>query len=289
MNKQTKLIVCAVALAVAITTGARADQAADATATNAVATTTGQPTGKPEGHEATPPATKDWSVTLGGDYFSEYIFRGVNVSSSTALLAPSAIAKYKGFAASYYGYYSDGSGKHNRWYEETDLSLDYTKTFVNDKLSVTGGGVYYLYPDGNSGIDTWELYGKASWACYLNPYIGLNWDIDSGAGPSGLKGGYGVVGITHSYDLTAALKMKDGQTLAIVPMAQLGIDFGWTSKQTQSNIDWNDVLLGVSVPYYIMPSLCVHAGIQVSIALNSLCDINQHNDLIGNVGVSYSF
>lgn len=270
----------AIALATVLVTGlAKHVQADDAAAIKA-----GEATGKPDaGNVVEPAPSKEWSVTLGMDYYTEYIFRGVDLSSSQPLFSPSAIAKYKGFAFSYYGYYCDGQNPNNTWYQETDLSLDYTKTFFNDKLAVTGGAVYYWYPDGNSGADTWELYGKATWSCYVNPYIALNWDIDE------FHGGYGAVGINHSYDLTSLLKLKDGQTLAIVPSAQLGIDFGYNSRATQSNVNWNDVLLGVSVPFNITPALSIHAGIQVSIAMNSLNDIGQHNDCIGNVGISYGF
>lgn len=89
--------------------------------------------------------------------------------------------------------------------------------------------------------------------------------------------------------MTKPLNLPDGMALSIVPSAQLGIDFGYNSRRTGSNVNWNDVLLGVSVPFYITPPFCIHAGFQVSIALNSLNDIGQGNERIANVGVSYTF
>src|SRR5262249_9673147 len=152
---------------------ARADEAADATGKPGA----GHPAEQPAAQAAAP--TKEWTLTLGADWYSEYLFRGLSVLGNNAVGVPSVVGSYKGFTASYYGYY--GYGKDvvpgNEWYEETDLSLDYTKKFLDDKLSVTAGAIYYVYFDGISGIDTWELYGKASYSCYLNPYIGINWDI----------------------------------------------------------------------------------------------------------------
>ena len=49
------------------------------------------------------------------------------------------------------------------------------------------------------------------------------------------------------------------------------------------------MLLGFSVPYFITPALCVHAGYQASLALDSLHDIHQGNESIANVGISYAF
>src|SRR5690242_4937 len=122
MKRLLKVILCALVLAAAASV--RADQAADATPA-------GQPAGKPEpGHEATPPATKDWSVTVGADYFSEYIFRGVDLLDNNAVFVPSLVAKYKGLTAYYYGYYGDGDDVKpgNHTYEETDLGADWTQT-----------------------------------------------------------------------------------------------------------------------------------------------------------------
>ena len=163
------------------------------------------------------------------------------------------------------------------------MGADWTQTVLDGKLSLTGGGLAYLYLDGISGKDTYEVYGKVTYNSYLNPYVALNWDIDE------FHGAYGAVGISHTYDLTKPLSLPDGMSLGIIPSAQLGIDFGYNSRRTQHNVNWNDVLLGVNVPFNITPQFCIHAAVQVSIALDSLNDIGQGNELIGNVGASYSF
>lgn len=246
----------------------------------------GQAAGKPEaGHEAAPePApSKDWSATVGLDWYTEYIFRGLDLLKNDPVFVPSVIAKYKAFTFSYFGYYGDLDIPGESTYEETDLSLDYTATFFDGKVGLTGGFLAYIYPNGVSGADTYEVYGKATYTHYLNPFVALNWDVDE------FHGGYGVVGISHAYDLTEFLHLKEGMSLSVIPAAQVGIDLGYNSKKEKSNVAFNDVLLGVNVPFYITPALCIHAQVQASIALDSLSDIGQNNELIGNAGISYSF
>ena len=89
--------------------------------------------------------------------------------------------------------------------------------------------------------------------------------------------------------MSKPLHLPEGMSLGAIPSAQLGIDFGYNSRTTHADVNFNDVLLGVNVPFYITPQFCIHAGFQVSIAMNSLNDIGQSNERIGNVGVSYSF
>jgi hypothetical protein len=196
------------------------------------------------------------------------------------------VGKYKGLTAYYYGYFGYGRDAvpNNKTYTENDFAVDWTQTLVDGKLALTGGGYWYTYPNGKSGPDTFEFYGKAAWTDnILNPYIALNWDIDA------FKGAYAAVGVSHTFDISKPLNLKDGMTLSIIPSAQLGIDLGYNSKRSQSNVNWNDVLLGVNVPFYITPAFCLHAQAQISIALNSLSDLNQGNERIFNLGASYAF
>src|SRR5262245_45491643 len=70
------------------------------------------PAAKPEAAAAPAAApaapTKDWSVTLGADYYSEYIFRGVDLLKNEPVFVPSVVAKWKNVTAYYYGYFGDG-------------------------------------------------------------------------------------------------------------------------------------------------------------------------------------
>jgi len=230
----------------------------------------------------TPPAAKEWKIEGGADYFSEYVFRGVEVSDDEALFMPHVLAAWKGFTATFYGYYSDWGLTGSRWYTEHDYTLDYTHKI--GKFAITAGALYYQYPNGDSGIDTWDLYTVVTYDFpLLNPKVTLNWDIDE------FHTGYGTAGISHAFDLTKTLGLKGPMSLSVTPSGAIGIDFGYNSRASESNIAFNDVLLGLSTTLAVNETISIHAGVQLSIALDALNDRAQGNELIGNVGVAFTF
>ena len=232
---------------------------------------------------AAPPA-KSWSVDAGADYFSEYIFRGVDLLKNNPVAEPHVFLKWNGFGVYYTGYYGDPGVKGNHFYEEQDFSGDYTLNFCKDQLSLTGGAYGYTYADHKDGQDTVELYGVLAWNwSLLNPKLLINWDVDS------FHGGYGQVAISHAFDLSKSLGLKDPLALTITPSAALGIDFGYNSRATHADVNWNDVLLGLTANLQINKYLAAHAGVQFSLALNSLHDIGQRNEAIANVGFNVVF
>ena len=151
-------------------------------------------------------------------------------------------------------------------------------------MSLTGGAYGYTYASSKDGQNTVELYGALAWNwALLNPKLLINWDVDQ------FHGGYGQACISHAFDLTKAVGLKDPLALTITPSAALGIDFGYNSVATKSNVNWNDVLLGLSANLQINKYLAAHAGVQFSIAMNSLNDIRQHNEAIANFGFNVVF
>ncbi len=225
---------------------------------------------------------KEWSASVGFDVWSEYIFRGVDLSGNDAMFNPYASFSWKGFTAYYWGAFNDADP--GRWYEETDLGIEYGMDVLDGKLTLAGGALWYLYLDGQSGKDTMELYGKATVNVLLSPYVSLFYDIDE------FHGGYLSFGVSHSFDLTETLGLGEGMALSIDPSAQLSFDLGYNSRVTSSNFDLNDLLFGVKVPFQITEMISVHAGVQLSIALSALSDgYGQGNEWIGNAGVTLSF
>jgi hypothetical protein len=91
------------------------------------------------------------NVTLG--VFNKYVFRGYELSRNSFVVQPAVTASYKGFSVTYWGnvdssahdtqsYLPSASDKDGRkWFNETDLTLSYTRAI--DKLSLTGGYIYY--------------------------------------------------------------------------------------------------------------------------------------------------
>ena len=230
---------------------------------------------------AAPPA-KNWSVDAGADYFSEYIFRGVDLLNHNPVAEPHVYLKWNGFGVYYTGYYGDSGVAGNHFYEEQDFSGDYTVNFLKDQLSLTGGAYGYTYADSRDGKDTVELYGvlALNWAL-LNPKLCINWDVDQ------RHAGYGQVSISHTFDVTKPLGLKDPLALTIVPSAALGIDFGYNDPARSAN--WDDVLLGLLLNLQINKYLAAHVGAQISVAMNSLNAIHQRNAAIANAGFNVVF
>ena len=227
---------------------------------------------------------KSWTIDAGADYFSEYIFRGVDFLHNNPVAEPHVYFKWNGFGVYYTGYYGDSGVPGNHLYDEHDFSGDYTLTFFKDQLSLTGGAYGYTYTDPKDGKNTVELYGVLAWNwALLNPKVAMNWDVDQ------FHGGYGQASISHVFDVTKPLGLSDPLALTITPSAALGIDFGYNSLVTQSDVNLNDALFGLSASLQINKYLAVHTGVQFSVALNSLNDRLQHNEAIANVGFNFVF
>jgi uncharacterized protein (TIGR02001 family) len=268
-------LICVVALLTAIAASSltvRADEAPPAHAT----------TPAPPQVEA-PPSEKEWTVTGSFDLWSEYIFRGVDLSGNDIMLNPSASVSWKGFTGYYWGAFNDSDAGNNRWYEETDFGIEYGHSFFDNKLTLAGGALWYLYLDGVSGKDTVELYGKATVNVLLSPYVSLYYDIDE------FHGGYLSFGVSHSFDIGGPLGLPEPMALSIDPSAQLSVDLGYNSRGSGSNVQLNDLLVGIKVPWQITENIQVHACYYVSIAMDSLNDIGQGNESIGNVGVTFTY
>jgi len=226
--------------------------------------------------------SKNWKAEMGGDYFSEYIFRGVEVSNDRALFVPHAMAGWKWFTATYYGYYSHVNVPGNDSYYEQDFTLDGTVT--SGKFSLTGGAIYYDYPDAKDGVDTWEMYAIVAYDFpLLSPKLSFYHDLDQ------FRSSYGTLSISHAFDLTKRVGLKDPMALTLTPSAALSLDFNNWSKAKRSNVDWNDVLLGISANWTITQNLSAHAGVQLSFPLGSLKDTGQGDEWVGNVGVTCAF
>ncbi len=122
------------------------------------------------------------SVTLG--VFNKYVFRGYELSRGSFVVQPAVTASFKGFSANYWGnvdsnshdtqsYFPSASDKDGRkWFNETDLTLSYTRAL--DKLSLTGGYIYYNTKYTN---ETEELFVSATYDILTKPTLAINQDI----------------------------------------------------------------------------------------------------------------
>ena len=234
---------------------------------------------------------KAWSLDLGVDYSTHYLFRGVPLLGDNEVITPHATFAVGGFSAYYFGYFGDipadftASGQEES-YQEADFGADYTFSF-GETFSLAIGAVSYLYSgtveEQYGFLDTWELYGVASWDVLLSPTISYWQDMDA------VEGGYLQIAISNSWPL--------GEKVSLDFSAALGLDFGYNLPGSlaeelgldESSGDLNDVLIGLDVPVQVNDWFSFHAMVQQSIALDVLDDIGVDDETVFTGGVGFSF
>ncbi len=167
----------------------------------------------PVAHEEAP-AGVTGTAAIG--VFSNYIFRGYELGKDSIVFQPGLSASYGGFSASVWGNFDSrehGTQNfvpdrgHRRSFNETDLTLSYTK--VLGKLSLTGGWIYYgtKYTD-----ETQELFGTASYDVIGKPTLSVYRDIDR------------YPGTYLNFSLGHSIKLSKGVTLDLG--ASAGYEWG---------------------------------------------------------------
>ena len=234
---------------------------------------------------------KSWSLDVGADYSTRYMFRGVPLLGDNEVLVPHATFSVGNFNLYYYGYVGDipadftASGNQVS-YREDDFGADYTFA-LGEKFGLTLGAVSYMYSNRTTDeygfIDTYELYAIASFNVHLSPTVSYYRDMDA------VEGGYGSIGISHSFPL--------GSKASFDFSAQVGFDFGYNLGSgvasdlglQKSNGDLNDLLVGVDIPIQINDWFSVHGSVQQSIALDVLDDLGVDDEFIVTGGVGFTF
>ncbi len=235
---------------------------------------------------------KSWSVEVGVDYSTLYMFRGLNLlGEDQAVWTPYASIGLGNWSIWYYGYAGkfdafddEGEPASDGSYFETDLGIDYTFSF-GEKFALTVGGLVYLYDqetqDGLGYLDTTELYAIASWDILLAPTLSYYQDIDA------IDGGFFTLDISHELALTESLGMS--------LMGQVGLDFGYNQLDDPeagikaSNGDPNHVMVGVDLPLQLTESFSAHLLVQRFISLQVAEDLEQPDETVFTVGGTFSF
>lgn len=135
-------------------------------------------------HTEKPPVTG--SASLG--VYNRYIFRGYEIGSKSLVIQPSVSVSYKWFSATLWsnidsdvhgtqsvvdnGYLSANKG--HKSFNETDLTLSYT--YAIDKLSLTGGYIYY---GTKYTAETEELFASATYDVITKPTLAIYRDINN--------------------------------------------------------------------------------------------------------------
>jgi hypothetical protein len=114
---------------------------------------------------------------------NRYIFRGYEVGKNGLVIQPSFSASYKGFSVTYWGNIDTNqrnttsatfANEGRKGFDETDLTLSYI--YVVDKLSLTGGYIYYSL---KYAEDTEEFFVTLAYDMLTKPTLSVYQDVNS--------------------------------------------------------------------------------------------------------------
>ena len=144
-----------------------------------------------QAEEAKPTA----GVDLGA--FSQYIWRGMELSKDSVVLQPSMTIGYQGVSFNIWGNLdTDNDAYDEAKYNETDLTLSYAYTLGMAKL--TGGYIYY----GLDGVsDSQEVFGSVTLNTFLNPTVTVYREI------AHLPSWYVNIGVSHSQPIAGKITL----------------------------------------------------------------------------------
>lgn len=129
--------------------------------------------------------------------FSQYIWRGWELSKDSVVIQPSAIATYKGFGINVWGNWDTHQYglKKSNW-NETDFTVSYERSFGPVNL---GGG--YIFYSLDSADDQQEFYLSIGGDIILAPTFGVYKDITK------VDSWYFNLGISHSFELSEGISL----------------------------------------------------------------------------------
>jgi hypothetical protein len=129
---------------------------------------------------------EDYSAALNTSFYSQYIWRGYELSKNSLVIFPQATIGYKGFAFTTWVDFDTrfyGSSDKRTNLQETDLILSYSNRIKPAKLDWTLGWIYYHTDGSNAQSPTrnQEAFGTLSWDVFLRPTLSVYSEIQTGS------------------------------------------------------------------------------------------------------------
>lgn len=230
------------------------------------------------GSAAVGSAQSDVSVGVTADFFSKYVWRGINVVDDW-VFQPGASVGYKGLTGSIWGNLemTDETG-HSGEFTEVDYTIDYSGQ-ITDVIGFSVGAIYYDFP--NTGLDgTTELYWGFAFDVLLSPSITVYHDVDE------VDGTYASVGIGHSLTLPESVPIG----------VDLSAKLGWGDSDYNagywltSGAELNDLTLSAAFPFSLGPVSVTPSVHYVALLGSDIRDAVADDDVVyAGVGLAYEF
>jgi len=220
----------------------------------------------------------DVSGTAELDVFTNYVWRGQQLSDDHGVIQPSLEASYKGVTVNFWA----NEDLQNSQHTETDFTLSYSREI--QKLSVDAGYIYYAL-DGFD--DTQELYLTLAYDIIGSPSITYYGDFDEG------RGGYLVFSIGHSLALPRGMTLNGGFSASVnFQNAILGLD---RKGSRFTNFYDGEASLSVDIPitknFTASPTVAYTFAMNTDAqaALRSLSFDGDDYNIYGGLALSFSF
>jgi hypothetical protein len=218
------------------------------------------------------------------DILSSYVWRGQKLSHGW-VVQPSAGITYGGFGANLWANYDsdtrvdEGNGHEGHGeFTETDITLNYSHSF--DKLSLTGGYIYYAL---NNVPDTQELYISAGYDVLLNPTLTVYYDYDEG------RGAFIVASIGHSFEVS----LLKGMNLNLGASASYNVENKVMGDF--SNFYNGELSSSLNIPVWkaisVTPKIAYSFPLsdEARYAIRSISDGGKRNIVYGGFNITLSF
>lgn len=189
-------------------------------------------------------------LTVGA--YSQYIWRGFELSKDSIVVQPSMTVGYKGFSANLWGnldtdpYTADGTDNPNN-FNETDLTLSYA--WEMGPVAMTAGYIYYAL----DGVDdTQEFFLSAGLNTVLKPTLTVYRDTDY------FPDWYATLAVSHSFPVQGDITLDLAGQVSYLA-ADEATTYAETDGSKYSNFHDGVVSVGLTVPlnkyFTLLPKL----------------------------------
>lgn len=226
------------------------------------------------------------NLTMGA--YSQYIWRGFEITQDSVVIQPSMTVGYKGFSANVWGNldtdpYSTDSEESSNW-NETDLTLSYGWAMGPVAMSV--GYIYYSL---DAASDTQEFFVGATLDTLLKPTLTVYRDTDF------YPGWYTTLGVSHSFPVMNDITL-DLAGLVSYLAADEATSYADADGDNYSNFHDGTISMGLTVPVAkyitITPKLSYTfalSGDAQDIMKSVSKDGDDDNFIYGGIAVSMAF
>jgi len=199
------------------------------------------------------------NLTVGA--YSQYIWRGFELSKDSIVIQPSMTVAYKGFSANLWGnldtdpYTVNDENASNNW-TETDMTLAYA--WDMDPVAFSVGYIYYGL---DSFDDSQEFFISAALKTILKPTLSIYRDVDS------YQGWYVTLGVSHSIPVQGDITLDLGAQVSYLS-ADSGDAPAYIDEDGDNYSDFHDGVLSVGFTIPLCSFATINPKLVYSFALS---------------------